>query len=211
MLSIRGNSPLSYYPIGRSDLGAIFALLDVDPEQIDRYLGPLEDITTAVHKGLAHKMFGIETNKGPIGFYVVHPDRRDNACWWLGWFALDRRCQGQGYGRAAIEHVMGTLCRIDGCRRVRLFASFDNTRALRLYAQAGFQAAGIHTTGELILEAVLPETIPVTVALVVLIRLLATLGHACHEGRLRSSVGPYPARVIGVERGPPAIASGVRM
>jgi diamine N-acetyltransferase len=206
MLSIRGSSPLSYYPIGRSDLGAIFARLDLDPEQIDRYLGPLEDIRTAVHNGLAHGMFGIETDKGPIGFYVIHPDRRDNACWWLGWFALDRRHQGRGYGRAAIEHVMGTLRRIDGCRRVRLFASFDNTHALRLYTQTGFQPAGIHTTGELVLEAVLPETIPVTVALVVLIRLLATLGHACHEGRLRSSAGPYPARVIGVERGPPAIA-----
>ncbi|HEY0182775.1 MAG TPA: GNAT family N-acetyltransferase [Rhodopila sp.] len=206
MSSIRGKAPLSYRHIGRARLDAIFTL-DLDPDQVDRYLGPLEDMLAVVRLGLAHALFGIEAGERPIGFYVIHPDRRDNACWWLGWFALDRHVQGCGYGRAAFAHIMLNMRRMPACRRVRLFAYADNTHAMNLYAQAGFRRIGVHSTGELILEAVLPEAIPARMAQV-LARLVAGPGHVCHEGRLRSSAGPYAARMIGVQRGPPAAMPG---
>jgi diamine N-acetyltransferase len=199
MPRLQGNLPLSYHQIGRDDFCNIFGLA-FDPVQVDRYLDPIEDIVAAVAEGAAHAMFGIETDEGLIGFYVVHPDRRDNACWWLGWFALDCRQQGRGYGRSAMKHIMASLCRIAVCRRVRLVVSSDNTHAMRLYVQAGFRIIGARSIGELILEATLPETFPVSVACAALVRLPAKPGHV---GRLRSSAGPHAARMIGVERGPP--------
>jgi RimJ/RimL family protein N-acetyltransferase len=65
-------------------------------------------------------MTGVEADGTLVGFYVLHPDRRDSSRWWLGWFALDRRYQGLGYGRMAMAQIMANVPRIVGCRRVRL-------------------------------------------------------------------------------------------
>ena len=183
----------------------MFASIALDPEQVERFLGPLPDILAAVRSGPAHAMFAIEAGPGLVGFYVLHPDRRDAACWWLGWLALDRGAQGHGYGRAALAHAMASLRRVAGCRRVRLLVAPDNALALRLYARAAFRRVGVHGSGELVLEAPLPGA-PAGALLAVAIRVLLTAGHACHEGRLRSSAGPYAARMIGVQRGPPSWA-----
>jgi RimJ/RimL family protein N-acetyltransferase len=97
-------------------------------------------------------MTGVEADGTLVGFYVLHPDRRDNSCWWLGWFALDRRYQGRGYGRKAMTQIMANVRHIVGCRRVRLLVFPAKVHATRLYAQAGFHQVGVHTSGELILE-----------------------------------------------------------
>ena len=152
MSTIRGSEPLSYRRIGRSGL-ADLGKLELDASQVERFLGPLPDIMDAVRRGPAHSMIGIEVAGELIGFYVLHPDRRDRSCWWLGWFAIDRRQQGRGYGQAVMAAIMDRLRQIEGCRRVRLLVAPENAQALRLYRKAGF--SDIDTwlpTGELIME-----------------------------------------------------------
>lgn len=210
MSSTGASSPLAYRRLSRADAGVIDTL-DLDPDQVQRFLGPLADIVAAVHKGPAHVMVAIERHAGAIGFYVVHPDRRDGACWWLGWLALDRHQQGLGFGRAAMAHIMSSLRQITSCRRVRLLVAADNIGAMRLYGQALFRRVGVSAGGELILEAALTHAQVVVAFLAVAIGVVVTPGSLCHSGRLRLLAGPHEARVIGVSRGPPyqwAVAAG---
>lgn len=194
--------PLVYERLDRANLGVITAI-ELDPGHVERFLGPLEDIATAVRNGPAHAMFAIKVDSGVIGFYVLHPDGRNAACWWLGWFALDRRKQGLGLGRATMAHILSSLRRIAGCRRVRLLVAPDNIHAMRLYTQAAFQQVGVSSSGELILEAKLPAPLAAGTVLITMLPIVVTPGTSCHVGRLRLSAGPYAARMIGVSRGPP--------
>lgn len=196
-------APLGYKRLGRADAGVIDAI-DLDPDQVRRFLGPLKDIAAAVRKGPAHAMFAIERNARVIGFYVLHPDSRDGACWWLGWLALDRHQQGLGFGRAAMAHIMSSLRRIASCRRVRLLVAADNLAAMRLYGQASFRRVGVSKGSEIILEAALAHVQEAVALLVAAIGIVVTPGSLCHAGRLRLLAGPHEARVIGVSRGPPS-------
>ena len=149
---LRGVLPLTFRRIGRAGLGCVLML---QLERVERYLEPLPEIIAAVRAGPAHSLIGIEADGALVGFYVVHPDPRNRACWWLGWLAIDVRWQGAGFGRAAMSAVMARLRRIAGCRRVRLLVAAENRAARRLYANAGFVAAGQSAaTGELVLERV---------------------------------------------------------
>ena len=206
MSLLRGTAPLTYIGIGRADAASI-ASLDLAPSQLDRFLGPLVDIIAAVRTGPAHSLVAIQADGRMIGFYVLHPDRRDASCWWLGWFALDRHSQGRGFGRAAMAHIMAAFRGIAGLRRVRLLVAADNVHAIRLYEKAAFRLVGVHTGGEMILEAALPPLFAFGARLCDLLRGLTVPGHASREGRLRLSAGPYAARMIGVERGPPALTA----
>jgi GNAT superfamily N-acetyltransferase len=203
MFSTRGSSPLSYHRIGHADVGVISDIV-LEPEQVEHYLGSIEEIQSAVRGGPAHGMTGVKADGTLVGFYVLHPDRRDNSCWWLGWFALDQRYQGRGYGRMAMAQIMANFRHIVGCRRVRLVVSPANVHATRLYAQAGFHQVGVHTTGELILEVVLSR-FAVIEDIIALLRASSVSKRVRRVGRLRLSPGPYAAQVIGVERGPPSV------
>jgi GNAT superfamily N-acetyltransferase len=203
MVSNRGVSPLTYYRIGRADI-AVLSDLELDPDQVERYLGPIPEIQAAVRGGAAHCVTGIRAGNGLIGFYVLHPDRRDNACWWLGWLALDRRQQGFGYGRMAMTRIMESLRRIVGCRRVRLLVDPLNGRALALYLKAGFRKVGLDRAGELILESVLSSVVVIE-DIIALLRASSVSKRARKAGRLRLSPGPHAGLVMGVERGPPAV------
>ncbi len=205
MSFIGGVAPLAYSRIGRADAASITSL-DLDTSQRDRFLGPLADIVAAVREGPAHSLIAIRAEGRMVGFYVVHPDGRDASCWWLGWFALDRHSQGRGFGRAAMAHIMAAFRGITGLRRVRLLVAADNAHAVRLYAKAAFRTVGFHAGGEMILEATLPPSFAANTRLRAALRRLTLPGHASREGRLRLSAGPYAARMIGVERGPPVLA-----
>ena len=157
MSSTRGLAPLSYRRISRAELAAVTAV-ELDPDQVSRFLGPVEGIVSAVEHGLAHSMIAMSAQGALVGFYVVHPDLRDTSCWWLGWLAVDRRSQGCGFGRSALLDVMERLRRMPGCRRIRLLVAPDNGPARSLYQQAGFEPVGFWAgTGELILQRRLPD------------------------------------------------------
>ena len=199
-----GIAPLSYRRLRRSELDLITAL-DLDPDQIDRFLGPIADIIAAVRHGPAHAIVAIEAGGGLAGFYVVHPAVADQSCWWLGWLAVGRTHQGRGYGALAMQGVLRHLARIPNCRRVRLLVAEDNTRARRLYDHAGFRTVDRAATDELVLELLLPSHVTAAELKSFAVRAAAIQSRRvfCHR-RMRLIVGPHPAWVIGVERGPPA-------
>jgi len=204
MSSLRGFTPLIYRRIGRTDLAKV-ALIELDEDQVARFLDPLPVILEAVRRGPAHSLIGVEVSGNLIGFYVVHPDRRDASCWWLGWLAIGRAHQGFGHGRAIVEAVLVRLGRIPGCRRIRLLVAPANFGARRLYARSGFHFVG-EIRGELVLERDLKTgpTREMTTPW--------TLGSSFAQRdpshlRLRACTGPHAARVIGVERGPPDAVS----
>jgi len=201
MFPNRGALPLSYHRIGRADL-CVISGLELEPEQVTDYLGPIQEIQAAVRSGLSHNMVGVSNSDALIGFYVLHPDRRDNACWWLGWLALDCRHQGNGYGRMALARILTDLRHIAGCRRVRLLVDPINGRARHLYEQVGFRQIAVHGSGELILELALFR-ISAVQRIVALLRASSASKRARRAGRLRSSPGPHVGPVMGVERGPP--------
>ncbi len=198
-----GSLPLSYHRIRRADIDVI-SELELELEQIEHYLGSVQEIKAAVRGGPAHRVTGIEADDVLVGFYVLHPDQRDNACWWLGWFAIDRRQQGRGFGRLAIIRIMSELRHIVGCRRVRLLVAPINDSALRLYDRAGFHQVGIHPTGELILEVALSGFVLIN-DIVALLRASSVSKRARRIGRLRLAVGPHAGPVLCVERGPPGV------
>ncbi len=204
MLSARGDAPLAYHRLARFQHGEI-ARLDLDPSQVERFLGPLTDILAAVRRGPAHALFTIDAAGEPIGFYVVHPDARDRSCWWLGWLALDRRQQGRGFGRRALLDILASLRRIAGCRHVRLLVSEDNAPAQSLYGCAGFAQVGRDAgTQELVLELSLePACRSVWAKAHSLARAAAGAFRTFRHRRLRMIAGPHAAWMIGVERGPP--------
>lgn len=204
MSSLRGFSPLSYRRLGRAQLD-VLTTIELDSIQVEQFLGSIADIQAAVRRGPAHAPVAIEASGTLVGFYVVHPDQRDQSCWWLGWFALDVRQQGRGYGGLAMQTIVDHLRRINGCRRVRLFVACENSRARGLYDRAGFSLVGrLPSTGEFILELALRSTAEADERLGFILAIIAAgAKRAFHHRRLRYAAGPHAARVIGVERGPP--------
>ena len=201
----RALGALRFRRIDRAHIDAVLAL-EYDSRQVAAFLGPIEGILDEIRHGLAHSLFGIEDDTGLIGFFVVHPDPRDRACWWLGWFAIVPRRQGQGIGRLALTHVIATLQRLENCRRIRLLVAHDNQPARHLYAELGFEEAGRDGEGWHILDYSVPAHRPASVV-------TELLGPAIHcvpakrmrrRLRLRPTFGRDAARTIGVTRGPPA-------
>jgi diamine N-acetyltransferase len=160
MLSDRGVAPLTYRRLARSEFDKVLQL-DFPAEQVEHFLGPLPEIVETVRSGPAHQLVGIEENGDLVGFFAIHPDRRDGACWWLGWFGIDRRRQGGGRGARAVSAILARLRQLAACRQVRLLVAPDNQAALRLYRRAGFVLDGVwRRTGELIMRRALPPSRP---------------------------------------------------
>jgi diamine N-acetyltransferase len=204
MFALCGSTPLSYRRLRRSELDLI-STLDLDPGQVDRFLGPIANIVDAVRHGPAHAIVVIEAGGALAGFYVVHPALADSSCWWLGWFAVGRAHQGRGFGTLAMQTVLQHLARIPNCRRVRLLVAADNQRARRIYDRVGFRTVDREVaTGELVLELALPSHVTAEELKSFAVRAAAIQSRRvfCHR-RMRLIVGPHPAWVIGVERGPP--------
>lgn len=150
MSIMRAVTALGFRRLGVSEFGKLAAL---EFGEGARFLEPLPVILDVVRRGAAHTLVGVEAAGTLAGFYVVHPDRRDGSCWWLGWLAVDLRWQGGGVGRAALVSALARLGRVRGCFRMRLLVSPDNAVALGLYHRVGFRSVGIWDgTGELVLE-----------------------------------------------------------
>lgn len=160
MLSVPGHARLTCRTLGDAELDDVLTL-DFPTEQLDRYLGSLHEIVAIVRKGPAHHLVGIEEDGSLVGFYAIHPDRRDASRWWLGWLGIDRPHQGGGRGGRIIADVLERLRQIPFCREIRLLVSPDNAGALRLYRRAGFLLHGLaHDTNELIMRLVMPIVRP---------------------------------------------------
>ncbi len=74
--------------------------------------------------------------------------------YWLWRFMIDRKEQGNGYGRAALEVILSYF-RDQGANIVTLSTKASNERALGLYHQAGFKENGQMNGEEIVLKLVL--------------------------------------------------------
>ncbi|MGE3796802.1 MAG: GNAT family N-acetyltransferase [Thermomicrobiales bacterium] len=81
-----------------------------------------------------------------VGFLVwgLSPD---DSRPWLYRFMIDRRFQGQGYGRAALERLIDHVQR-EGANELWVGYHRDNTTAARLYLSLGFDPQGLAPWGE---------------------------------------------------------------
>lgn len=67
-------------------------------------------------------------------------------------FMIDRRHQGKGYGRAALERALDEIRRLAGVRTVRICYLGENATAKAFYASLGFVEKGRDRDGEVIAE-----------------------------------------------------------
>ncbi|NKC34503.1 GNAT family N-acetyltransferase [Falsiroseomonas selenitidurans] len=203
----RAREALTYGRIGKAHLDIVHSI-DLDAGQVEDYLGPLPEILDTVRRGPAHALTGIHAGGHLIGFHILHPDRRDATCWWLGWFILARSHQGGGLGRQVLARIMATLRNRPGCRRLRLIVVPENAGAIALYRKIGFRLVDtLPETGDLVMEIALhPAAAPAEDAAAVEQGPIAARRRRWRM-RLRPRTGPHAARMIGVERGPPAAAA----
>jgi diamine N-acetyltransferase len=82
-----------------------------------------------------------------VGFLMYGLDPEDNRHW-LYRFMIDRRFQGRGYGRAAMERLIALMKRIPGCTGISVGYEPENLAAERLYFSLGFVPTGMAPWGE---------------------------------------------------------------
>lgn len=122
------------------------ARLEVLPEQGDFIASNLWSIAELQFYPTL-RGFTIHAAGEMVGFLVwgISPD--DNRPW-LYRFMIDRRFQGRGYGRAALQRFL-THAREQGAAEMNVGYHHDNSVAERLYLSAGFAPQGTAPWGEL--------------------------------------------------------------
>jgi len=70
-------------------------------------------------------------------------------------FMIDRRYQGEGYGRTALGKAIEEIRAIPNMRKISISYMPDNAVAKRFYASFGFAEAGTDEDGEMIAELAL--------------------------------------------------------
>jgi diamine N-acetyltransferase len=82
-----------------------------------------------------------------VGFamYGQHPN---TGAWWVIRLMIDRKHQGKGYGRAAMEAVIAMMADRVGCEEIVTSFNPANAVALGLYTSLGFQPTGEIEDGE---------------------------------------------------------------
>ena len=75
-----------------------------------------------------------------VGFAVYGYTPEDPARWWIPLILIDHRYQGKGYGRAAMQAIIGSIRQqAPDCREIALSYKPDNVAAERLYLSLGFE------------------------------------------------------------------------
>lgn len=88
-----------------------------------------------------------------IGFLMYGRDELDGELvWTLLRLMVDRRYQGKGYGRAALELFIEHMRVTPGCKSIHATVMPGNDIAQNLYASLGFEELGDVEDGELVLR-----------------------------------------------------------
>ena len=82
-----------------------------------------------------------------VGFAMYGQHPRTGA-WWVIRLMIDRDHQGKGYGRAAMDVVIGLMAERVGCAEIVTSFNPDNAVAAGLYASLGFRPTGEVEDGE---------------------------------------------------------------
>jgi len=94
-----------------------------------------------------------------VGF-VMYGVNREEGKYWILRVMVDRRYQGQGYGRAAMRLLLERLRAIPGCDEVAISYEPENEVARRLYASCGFRETGEILEGETVARLTFDSSLP---------------------------------------------------
>ena len=88
---------------------------------------------------------------GFIMYETLHEEDEPNT-YSIYRFMIDKRQQGKGYGRRALEQVIEEISRKEDCKRITICYVPSNTTAKQFYASIGFKDIGLDEDGEMIAE-----------------------------------------------------------
>lgn len=119
-------------------------LLKVGAEQEKNIASNEKSLQDALLYGEIARPFVIYADDIPIGFTMLafdemYGDPTDR--YWLWRFMIDRRFQGKGYGRLALEQIIAYF-RENGADHIKLSTKPENRNAISLYRKFGFQETG---------------------------------------------------------------------
>jgi diamine N-acetyltransferase len=93
--------------------------------------------------------FAVYDDEQMVGFIMHAYEKGTSNMYWINGFLIDERYQGQGYGKAALSHLMYWITeQFSECREIRLTVHKDNSAARSLYIHSGFLPTGEIFDGE---------------------------------------------------------------
>jgi diamine N-acetyltransferase len=104
----------------------------------------------AVYAGATMVGFVLHGRWPEVGFSDHWGDKPKAGIDYILRMMIDRRYQGQGYGKAALAALIERIKAQPGCRAIELDYDRDNIAAARLYTGCGFQPIEEHEDGEIL-------------------------------------------------------------
>ncbi|WP_296519318.1 GNAT family N-acetyltransferase [Rhodoplanes sp.] len=126
------------------------AALELEADQRDLVAGNLYSIAESKFDPLARPR-AIYAGANLVGFLMYDADGEGGRRAVIYRFMIDRRCQGRGYGRAALQRALDEIRTLPGIATVSICYDPSNP-AKRLYASVGFVEIGCDEDGEVIAE-----------------------------------------------------------
>lgn len=91
-----------------------------------------------------------------VGFVALAYESDIADEYWIFHFFVDQRYQGQGFGKAALRHIIELVkAEHPQCHTMKLVVHPENHQAQRLYTAAGFHVTGAERWGEPIYQLAL--------------------------------------------------------
>lgn len=99
--------------------------------------------------GASWEPYAIYAGSTAVGFVELAYTPGSHDDYWIFHFFIDQRFQGQGYGKAALVHLIKLVQeRHPDCLTLQLVVHPENRRAQQLYTGAGFRATDEIRWGE---------------------------------------------------------------
>jgi diamine N-acetyltransferase len=86
-----------------------------------------------------------------VGFLMYAPNG-DTGEYWIWRLMIDKKQQGKGYGRAAMQEAIRMLKVQPSCEEIWLDFTPSNVVAERLYLSLGFEKVGVDKKGEIVMR-----------------------------------------------------------
>ncbi len=127
--------------------------LELEDEQEDYVASNAYSLAESKFNGYAVPL-AIYAGKRVVGFlmYETLHEEDEPETYSIYRFMIDRRWQGKGYGRRALEQILKDIGQKSDCRRITICYVPNNKTAKEFYASLGFEEVGIDDDGEMIAE-----------------------------------------------------------
>jgi diamine N-acetyltransferase len=124
------------------------ARLELDPAQDDLVASNLYSIAESKFDPAARPR-AVYAGKRVVGFLMYDVSGTEASIYR---FMIDRRHQGKGYGRAALERALAEIRAIPEVKKVSIGYMPENPVTKSFYASFGFREVGLDEDGEMLAE-----------------------------------------------------------